>query len=131
MVCLWSLGPVLFLLFDNDLSDNLLPDAKLLVDSYHYHYIIIIIMLLNFNGRITEWASSWKIPFTLDPSELVQEVVFPWRSSKLKYPPFLFNNSTVIKIPVQKHVGLNLDKKLTFKSHINGHVPPGTALWTI
>ena len=77
MVCLWSLGPVLFLLFINDLFDNLLPDAKLLVDSYHYHYIIIIIMLLNFNGRIKDWASSWKIPFTLDPSELVQEVVFP------------------------------------------------------
>ena len=77
MVCLWSLGPVLFLLFINDLFDNLLPDAKLLVDSYHYHYIIIIIMLLNFNGRIKEWASSRKIPFTLHPSELVQEVVFP------------------------------------------------------
>lgn len=77
MVCLWSLGPVLFLLFDNDLSDNSLPDAKLLVDSYHYHYIIIIIMLLNFNGRIKEWASSWKIQFTLDPSKLFQEVVFP------------------------------------------------------
>ena len=77
MVCLWSLGPVFFLLFDNDLSDNLLPDAKLLVDSYHYHYIIIIIMLLNFNGRIKEWDSSRKIQFTLDPSKLFQEVVFP------------------------------------------------------
>ena len=77
MVCLWSLGPVLFLLFDNDLSDNLLPDAKLLVDSYYYHYIIIIFMLLNFNGRIKEWDSSRKIQFTLDPSKLFQEVVFP------------------------------------------------------
>ena len=36
-----------------------------------------------------------------------------------------------MKIPVQNHLGLNLDKKLTFKSHINGHVPPGTALSTI
>ena len=38
---------------------------------------------------------------------------------KVHHPPLLFNNSTNQQISSQKHLGIHLDEKLTFKHHIN------------
>ena len=42
------------------------------------------------------------------------------KRKKLSHPPLVFNNANVIQSIYQKHLGITLDPKLTFKNHING-----------
>ena len=42
------------------------------------------------------------------------------KRKKLPHPPLVFNNANVTQSIYQKHLGITLDPKLTFKNHING-----------
>ena len=57
--------------------------------------------------------------FNPDPSKQAQEVIFSRKINKVYHPPILFNNSTVQQISFKKHLGIHLDKGLTFKHHID------------
>ena len=47
-----------------------------------------------------------------------QEVIFSKRTQKLFHPTVLFNNIPVQCSTVQKHLGVYLDEKLNFNTHI-------------
>ena len=47
-----------------------------------------------------------------------QKVMFPHKSHKLSYPPVLFNNVSVKRCSIQKHLGIYLDEKLKFNHHV-------------
>ena len=69
---------------------------------------------------ISEWAHQWKLEFNPDPCKQATELLF----SQKKYPtyhlPLLFNGNEVSKkVNDHKHLGLILDKKLSFEKHIN------------
>ena len=60
--------------------------------------------------------------FNPDPAKPPIEIVF---STKIKPPehPSLFFNGSMVKSEVEhKHIGLILDKKLNFNSHINAQI---------
>ena len=40
----------------------------------------------------------------------------------MHHPPLLCNNSTIQQISSQKHLGIHLDKQLTFKHHFSGKI---------
>ena len=46
-------------------------------------------------------------------------MIFPQKNNSPNYPLLSFNGSTVCKVHLHKHLGLNLDSKLSFVSHIN------------
>ena len=52
--------------------------------------------------------------FNPEPNKQAVEVLFD-----LVQPSLSFNGSTVSKVNVHKYLGLNLDPKLSFVSHIN------------
>ena len=74
--------------------------------------------------------------FNPDPNKQANEVTFSRRSTNnLSYPPVRFNNNDIVKCPDQKHLGIVLDSKLNFDSHIIGvirrlsvHFPRGALL---
>ena len=55
--------------------------------------------------------------FNPDVSKQAQQVIFSKRTQKLFHPTVLFNIS-VQRSTVQKHLGVYLDEKLNFNTHI-------------
>ena len=60
----------------------------------------------------------WKINFNPDPSKQAQELLFSRKTSSKPYPSLNFNDNPVHQVPLQKHLGLFLDPKLSFDKHI-------------
>ena len=57
--------------------------------------------------------------FNPEPNKQAVEVLFSQKTNSPNHPPLFFNVSTVSKVNVHKDLGLNLDPKLSFVSHIN------------
>ena len=53
-----------------------------------------------------------------DPSKQAQELLFSRKTSSKPYPSLNFNENPVHQVPLQKHIGLFLDPKLSFDEHI-------------
>ena len=56
--------------------------------------------------------------FNPDPSKQAQEVIFSRKCTKEDHPPIYFNDIPVTQTTVQKHIGLCLDEKLNYNTHI-------------
>ena len=106
----------------NDLSENLKSTVKLFADDtsicHVFKYPNTSAEILNHDlTRISEWAYRWKMSFNLDPSNKLRKRCFLIKLLR-QIIQILFNGSTVQKSANQKHLGLILDKKLTFNDHI-------------
>ena len=69
--------------------------------------------------KINKWAYQWKMAFNPEPNQQAVGVLFSPQINNPNHPPIYFNGSTVSKVNVHKHLGLNLGSKLSFVSHIN------------
>ena len=65
------------------------------------------------------WAYQWKMQFNPDISKLATEVLFLHKKKPTAHPPLFFNGNIVCQANEHKHLGIILDKNLSFKSHIN------------
>ena len=59
-----------------------------------------------------------KISFNPYSSKQAQEVPFSNKATKENHPNIIFNGNMAQNSVNQKHLGLTLDKKLTFRDHI-------------
>ena len=117
------LGPLLFLIYVNDLPNNLSSNCKLFADDTSLFSVVNNIhtsaaTLSQDLKRITNWAFQWKMIFNPDLSKQAQEVIFSRKIKKLLHPTLLFNNIPLSNSLFQKHLGLTLDIKLNFSEHI-------------
>ena len=117
------LGPLLFLVYINDLSKNLSSTAKLFADDTSIFSVVHDISLssLQLNDdliKISNWTHQWKILFNPEVTKQVQEVIFSRKSQKVTHPTVYLNNSPVTWSSSQKHLGIHLDEKLNFIHHI-------------
>ena len=104
-----------FLIYINDLSDNIESNVKHFVDDTSMFLVVCDPFntsqkLNNDLDKVSLWANKWKISFNPGPSKQAWEVY---------HPPLLFNNSAVRQISSQKNLGIHLDEELIFKHHIN------------
>ena len=116
------LGPLLFLIYINDLPDNLSTNVKLFADDTSLFSVVHDIATsscdLNYDlNRVREWAFQWKMGFNPEPSKQAQEVIFTRKLQKKDYPPLYFNDSSVKETCTQKHLGMLLDFRLDFQEH--------------
>ena len=116
-------GTLLFLIYINDLSDNLSSNPKLFADDTSHFSILHDINQsgINLNDdleKISNWAIQWKMRFNPDINKQEQKVIFSRKLQKLKYPSLTFNGTSVNQSEIQKHLGMFLDSKLDFKEHI-------------
>ena len=117
------LGPLFFLLYINDLSDNLITNSKLFADDTSLFSIAhdpnATANDLNKDLRkINDWAYQWKMNFNPDPLKQAQEVLFSRKIKSQNHPWLHFNNNPVNQTPLQKHPGIYLDPKLDFLEHL-------------
>ena len=59
--------------------------------------------------------------FNSDPNKRPNKVIFSRKSNSnsLPYPPVKFNENNITKCSYQKHLGIVLDSKLNFNTHID------------
>ena len=96
----YILGPLFFLIYINDLSDDLVSTVKLFVDDTS---LFSVVRDSNISGyelnndmqKISEWAYRWKISFNPDLNKQAQEVIFSRKLNKLFHPKIFFDNAPV------------------------------------
>ena len=117
------LGPLFFLVYINDLTEDLRCNAKLFADDTSLFTIVH-----NANAAASDmnhdldlikaWASKWRMPFNPDPNKHALEVTFSTKRVKADHPDILFGGVPVARVEEHKHLGVILDSKLSFASHI-------------
>ena len=117
-------GPLLFLIYINDLYEGLCTSAKLFAnDTSLFSVIHYSQTSANVHNKDLEMihnlAFQWKINFNPDPTKEAQEVNLSRETKKLPHPPLVSNSTNVTQSLYQKHLGIILDSKLTCENHIN------------
>ena len=115
------LGPLLFLVYINDLENNIKSKIKFFADDTMLFSIVhdpnVTAIELNHDlNQISMWAYQWKMLFNLEPTKQAIEVLFSQRRQHNYHPPLNFNGTVVSRQNSHKHLGLILDSKLTFLS---------------
>ena len=118
------LGPLLFLIYINDLSVDLKSIVKLFADDVSIFSIThdpnLSANELNSDLRkINDWAHMWRMSFNPDPLKQASEVLFSKKRNIVNHPDLYFNGTKINRVPSQKHLGMILDEKLTFNDHIS------------
>ena len=117
------LGPLFFLIYINDLSDDLSSNPKLFADDTSLFSVVhdkntSAKELNNDLRKISNWAYQWKMSFNPDPLKQAQEVIFSCKMTKTNHLTLIFNGNPVHQVALQKHLGMFLDCKLNFEEHL-------------
>ena len=123
---------LLFLVYINDLPEDLILVSKLFVDDTSIISTVTDVSkssedLNNDLDTVIHWAFQWRMSFNPDPNKQATQVVFSRKRKPVNHPVLYFNDSLVLAVPMQKHLGLILDEKLTFSHHLNP-INPGLFL---
>ena len=118
------LGPLLFLIYINDLEQNIKSQVRFFADDTMLFSIVKnpVTSANDLNQdleTIRQWAHQWKMEFNPDPTKQATELLFSCKNDSPIHPPILFNGIPVSKVDEHKHLGVILDSKLSFQSHVN------------
>ena len=118
------LGPLLFLIYINDLPDGIKSNVKLFADDTSIFSVVndtnVSCNELNEDLlKINKWAHQWKMLFNPDPNKTATEVIFSHKSIQPQHPAIYFNNFPISSKPYTKHLGMALDSKLNFDVHLD------------
>ena len=117
------LGPLLFLVYINDITDGLKSEVRIFADDTSL-FVVVDDPVVSFNilshdlKLIEKWAKQWKMSFNPDITKPPIEITFSTKNVKPHHPPLFFNGVLVDSVDNHKHIGLTLDKKLTFQEHV-------------
>ena len=108
-----------FLIYINDLPDNLSSNPKLFADDISLFSVEHDINQsgINLNDdweKISNWAFQWKMSFNPDTNKQAQEVIFSRSLQMSNHPSLTFSSTSVTKSEIKKHLGMFLD----FEKHI-------------
>ncbi len=118
------LGPLMFLLYINDIPDDINSNIFLYADDSSLYctldkddYNTAINVLQNDLNKISEWSNKWGLEFNASKS---WDVTFKSVSVKTPDLPYLtLSNTNIPKSNRHKHLGVILDENLNFKDHID------------
>ena len=118
------LGPLLFLIYIDDLSESLHANPKLFADDTSLFSTVHDITetkneLNNDLRKITIWTHQWEMLFNPDISKQAHEVVFSRKHFKISHPSLTFNSIPVAQVGSLNHLGISLDSKLNFDEHLH------------
>jgi hypothetical protein len=116
------LGPLLFLVYINDIVDNIESTIKLFADdtstSLSMNNPVVQAEMLNSDlEKIVTWASNWKVKF----NELKTEQLNIKRGASIVYD-LTFGNQTITAKDNHKHLGVIIQDNCKWAVHINSVV---------
>ena len=121
------LGPLFFLMYINDLPDELKTTPKLFADDTA---IFSIVHSQNQTAndlnhdleKISNWAKKWKMEFNPDPDKPAQEIIFSRKTNKDNHSDIFYKTNPIKQTSSLKHLGIVLDERLNFKTHIQNKI---------
>ena len=118
-----SFGPLLFLMYLNDITNDIKSKCKLFADDTSLFSVVHDIDTsandLNHDlEKISEWAFQWKMKFNPDHTKQAQEIIFSRKKTVSIHPVVYFNNTPVNSTATHKHLGMILDSKLSYENHL-------------
>ena len=98
------LGPLLFLIYINDLSDDLTTNVKVFADDTSLFSLVhnmnkSTTNLINDLNKIKNWAIHWKMNLNANPSKQAQEVIFSRKLQKINHNQVYFNHNSIKQVP--------------------------------
>ena len=114
------LGPLLFLVFINDIVEEINSSFRLFADDTSLYIIVddpldAAIKLNADLSRIDMWASMWLVTFNPSKSE---SLIFSRKVNKPYHPPIHMNYQQVNDVSSHKHLGIYLSRDCTWHEHI-------------
>ena len=115
------LGPLMFLIYINDIGNNLSSTATLFADDTSLSKHIIDDYISNNEiqddlDTIQAWASKWKVIFNPLKSE---SMLVSLRRNTERGQNFTFQNHVINNVDIHKHLGLTLNSDASWKSHLS------------
>ena len=122
------LGPLLFLIYINDLPNDLKSNVKLFADDTSLFTIVkdkneSTNIINNDLLQISRWAYNCKIFFHSYSNKPTQEALFSRKNKVQVHPTIYLNNIQVERTSYQKQLSILPDEKLNFKQHIDSVIP--------
>ena len=117
------LGPLLFLVYINDLEKSIKSNVRFFADDTMLYSIVNDPVLtaddLNHDlNVIYQWAHQWKMEFNPDPNKQANEILFSCKKKSQNHPQLVFNGAQVSVVKEHKHLGLILEHDLSFEKHL-------------
>ena len=115
------LGPLLFLVFINDVVDNIETDINLFADDTSLIDIVDQV-IDSFNrsnrdlDRLASWADQWLVTF--NASKTVS-LYISRRKEQTVIPPLFLQGTRVAEVKSHCHLGVDFDSTLSWQNHIN------------
>ena len=125
------LGPLLFLVYINDLTENIKSQMRLFADDSSIFTPVFDVQvtheqLVEDLQTVSNWGYQWKMVFNPDITKQAVEVIFSVKKKKPFHPDLTFNGIPVAREDFTKHLGLYLDSRLNFAKHISEGVRKAT-----
>ena len=125
------LGPLLFLIYINDLTENIKSQMRLFADdSFIFSQVTDVQVtheqLVEDLETVSNWGYQWKMVFNPDITKQAVEVIFSVKKNKPHHPDLTFNGVPVAREDNTKHLGAFLDSRLNFSKHISESVHKAT-----
>ena len=118
------LAPMLFLVYINDITEELSSGIKLFADDTS---IFSVVHNPESTGQdlnrdlilIKNWGFQWKMDFNPDPTKPAKSILFSRKVNAVSHPEIYYNENPIQQTNSHKHLGLILDKKLSFTEHLD------------
>jgi hypothetical protein len=115
------LGPLLFLIYINDICNVVTSDIRLFADDTTLFITVdtpehSAQILNNDLDSLKNWANQWLITFS--PPKTTS-MVCTWKRPKPEHPPLTFNNCQIDDVTHHKHLGVTLRSDLGWNNHLN------------
>lgn len=113
------LGPLLFLVYINDIVQDINSTIRLFADDTSLYIIVenpaIAAQILNSDiAKVYAWASKWLVTFNPDKSEAL---LVSRKYNKLNHPPVHMDYQFISETDSHKHLGLILSNNCTWHEH--------------
>ena len=94
------LGPLLFLIYINDLTEGLTTNVQLFADDTSFFSVVHDTQtsandLNKYLELMNNWAFQCKMNFNPDPAKQAHEVIFSLKAKEIYHPPLVFHNTSV------------------------------------
>ena len=115
------LGPILFLIFINDIVKYIRTNIRLFADDTILYKVVHNIDLaaaeLNIDlESIKFWAKIWKVVFNPLKSK---SLLITKKNQTIQHPPLIMSQSQIEEVNEHKHLGITFCRTLTWTNHIS------------
>ena len=114
------LGPLLFLIFINDIVANIDSNIRLFADDTSLYILVenpyAAATCLNKDlSKILKWAEDWLVLF--NPSK-TEDMIISRKLTRDDHPDIVFNNTVIPQVESHKHLGIHLSNNCQWNEHI-------------